>query len=75
MPSPFDPSPATLWTLSREDKRASCEVRFVPIGTEARVTRNDKILYARTFPSGDEALQWAEGERQEHLAKGWAAMG
>ena len=71
MPFPFDPAPCTLWTLTRDDKLASCEIRFVPIGVEARVKRNGKRLYARTFPNGDEALEWAEGERVEMLAKGW----
>lgn len=52
----FDPQPAHLWTLTRDDKRASCEVQFVPIGVEARVMRNGNLLYARTFSTGDEAL-------------------
>ena len=36
MPFPFDPAPTVLWTLSVDGKLASCEVRFVPIGVEAR---------------------------------------
>jgi hypothetical protein len=71
VPFPFDPSPVTLWTLINDGKLASCKVRFVPVGVEARVLTNGKLLYARTFPTGDEALQWAEDERQGHLAKGW----
>jgi hypothetical protein len=27
--------------------------------------RNGKLLYARTFPNGDDTLEWAEGERVE----------
>lgn len=71
MPFPLDPAPSTLWTLTRDDKIASCEVRFVPIGVEARVLRNGKLLYARTFPNGDDFLQWAERERKDHIEKGW----
>ena len=57
--------------MRRDEKVASCEVRFVPIGVEARVMRNGKLLYARTFPTADETLEWAEEERTSHLAKGW----
>ena len=71
MPFPFDRDPVTLWALTGEEKLASCEVRFVPIGVEGRVLRNGKLLYARTFPTGDETFEWAEDERKEHLAKGW----
>jgi hypothetical protein len=71
VPFPFDPAPATLWTLAREDKLASCEIAFVPTGAEARIVRNGKLLYARTFANGDDTLEWAEGERVEMLAKGW----
>ena len=63
MPFPIDGSPSTLWTLTGDDKLASCKVRFVPIGVEARV---------RTFPYGDEALKWAEEERRKLLANGCA---
>jgi hypothetical protein len=55
MSFPFDPAPVILWTLTREEKLASCDVRFVPIGVEARVLTNGKLLYARTFPTGDDA--------------------
>jgi hypothetical protein len=32
--------------------------------------RNGKLLYARTFPNGDDTLEWAEDERKDLLAKG-----
>lgn len=64
MPFPFDPAPATLWTLTLDDRFASCEVRFVPIGVEARILWNGRLLHARTFPNGDDwllgnPLEWA----------------
>lgn len=74
MPVPFDPSPAMLWTLTNGEKLASCEIAFVPIGVKATVTRNGKLLYARTFPTGDEALEWAAGEQKELLEKGWKTV-
>ena len=71
MPFPFDPAPATIWTLTADGKTASCELRFVPIGVEARVLVNGKLLYSRIFPTADESLAWTEEERKRHLAKGW----
>jgi hypothetical protein len=52
MPFPFDPSPSTLWTLHREGKVASCELRFVPLGNEVRMLRNGSVLMSRIFESG-----------------------
>ena len=74
MAHPFDPAPGLLWTLTKADMEASCDVRFVPIGVEARVKRNGKLLYARAFPKASETLEWAEGEKREHLENGWAAQ-
>jgi hypothetical protein len=71
MSYPFDASPATVWTLARECKVATCQIAFVPIGVEARILRDGKLLYARTFPNGDDTLEWAEEQRQGHLARGW----
>jgi len=71
VPFPFDPSPTTLWTLTDNEKVASCEVAFVPIGVPAKVMRNGELLYSRIFTSGDEGVAWAEEERKGHVAKGW----
>ena len=68
---PFDPAPATLWTLIRDDKRASCEIAFVPSGTEIRVMREGRLLFSRVFASGDEALKEAGEERERMMAAGW----
>ena len=74
VPFPFDPSPTILWTLTDDEKLASCEVAFVPIGVQARVLRNGELLYSRIFTSGDEAVAWAEEERKGHVAKGWTVI-
>jgi hypothetical protein len=66
--------PSMLWSLQMEDKLASCEIRFVPIGVEARVMRNGKLLYARTFKTGEEAMAWAEEERARMIAEGWVEI-
>jgi hypothetical protein len=72
VPFPFDPSPTILWTLTDDEKLASCEVAFVPIRVQTRVLRNGELLYSRIFTSGDEAVAWAEEERQKLLAQGWS---
>jgi hypothetical protein len=43
-----------------EERRRVPEFAFVPIGGEARVLRAEKLFYAGTFPSGDEAREWVE---------------
>jgi hypothetical protein len=68
----FDPSPSTLWPLHRDKKVASCEVTFVPIGSEVRMFRNESVLMSRIFPTGDEAPAWAEDERQRMLGHDWS---
>jgi hypothetical protein len=73
MPFPYDPSPSTLWTLHRDGKIASCDVRFVPIGSEVRMFRNESLLMSRIFRSGDEALAWAEEEQARLFNNGWTA--
>ena len=72
MPFPFDPSPSTLWTPHLDGKVASCELRFVPIGTEVRMFRNGSPLMSRIFSSGDEALGWAKEEYQRMVGAGWS---
>ena len=74
MTFPFDPSPATLWTLTNGEKLASCEVAFVPIGVKATVMRNGKLLYSRIFATGDEATAWAEEKRKGNIDKGWNTL-
>ena len=67
VPFPFDPSPSSLWTLHRNGKVASCELRFVPLGHEVRMLRNGSLLMSRIFPTEDEAPAWAEDEQQRML--------
>lgn len=71
-PFPFDPSTSTLWNLHRDGKVASCEVRFVPLGSEVWMLRNGSLLMSRIFESGEEALAWAEEERERVLVGGWS---
>jgi hypothetical protein len=41
----------------------------VAIGAKATVMRNGKLLCARTFPTSEEALQWANEEHRRLLAQ------
>jgi hypothetical protein len=72
VPFHFDPSPSTLWTLHRDGKVASCEVRFIPIGSEVRMLRNGALLMSRILENGEEALAWAEEERPRMLGHDWS---
>ena len=65
---------SVIWTLTFEDKCASCEIAFVPNGVEGSVLRNGRRLYSRVFPTGEETLEWAGGERKDLIAKGWVAL-
>jgi hypothetical protein len=58
---PFSLGPSS--TISSRSPRGS--------KVEARITRNGKLLYARTFANGDDTLEWAEDERVDLLVKGW----
>jgi hypothetical protein len=60
-----------LWSLHRDGKAASCEVRFVPQGTEVRMLRAGSLLMSRIFSSGKDALAWAEEEQERLVADGW----
>ena len=61
-----------LCTLHLDGKVASCDVRFVPLGTEVQMLRNGALLMSRIFESGEEALAWAEEERQRMLGHEWS---
>jgi hypothetical protein len=74
VPLPFDTSPSTLWTLHRDGKVASCEVGFVPLGSEVRMLRKGSLLMSRIFSTGDKALAWAEEERERLIDGGWLAQ-
>jgi hypothetical protein len=75
MAFPLDSSPATFWTLRKDGNTRSAEVRFVPIGVEVRILRNDGgLLYSRIFATGDEAVSWANEERDDLLGQGWTEL-
>lgn len=66
MTLPFDANPTRLWSIPVDGKLAWCYLRFVPIGIEIRIFRNESLLMSRIFSSAQEALAWAEEERHVH---------
>jgi hypothetical protein len=51
---------------------ASCDVRFVPLGSEVRMLRNGSLLASQIFFSGEKALAWAREEYQRMVGAGWS---
>jgi hypothetical protein len=56
-------NPNPLWKLRRDGHWVECVVRLAPLGIEVEILSNGSPLYSRVFPTGDEALAWAEEER------------
>jgi hypothetical protein len=54
-----------LWTLrDSEGHLIECIVRFAMGGVQVEIISNGSPLISRVFPSGDEAMAWAEEERE-----------
>lgn len=54
-----------LWTLRDSSARLiECVVRFAMGGVQVETLSNGSPLISRVFPSGDEAMAWAEEERE-----------
>lgn len=65
--------PTTIWTLRMITGRwVECVTRFVPNGIEVEIISDGSPIYSRVFPSGDEALAWANEEHRERETTGWA---
>jgi hypothetical protein len=44
----------------------------VPIGIEMRILRDEgALLMSRIFRNKEEALQWAEEQKEEWIGNGW----
>ena len=46
---------------------------MVPTGSDVRMLRNGSLLVSRIFPTGEEALAWAEEECTRLTESGWTA--
>ena len=56
--------PSTLWRLRKDGQWIDCAARLLPVGIEITVESNATLLYGRIFSTNDEALAFAEEERQ-----------
>ena len=55
---------STLWTLRKDGQWIECVARVLPVGIEIAVASGGALLYSRTFSTSEEALAFAEEERQ-----------
>lgn len=65
--------PSTLWTLRREGREITCQVRLESYGVEIDLVRDGALSVTRSFATGEEALEWAGRRRAKREAEGWAA--
>ena len=57
--------PSTLWRLRKDGQWIECAARLLAVGIEITVASNGALLYSRTFSTSDEAMAFAEDERQQ----------
>jgi hypothetical protein len=56
---------SVLWTVrDGRGRLIECIVRFAMGGVQVEILSDGFPLISRVFPSGDEALAWAEEERE-----------
>ena len=68
---PVQDQGTTLWTLMKDGREVTCQVRLVPYGIEVDIIHDGSTLITRTFETDAEALTWAERKREDREAQGW----
>ena len=63
--------PTRLWSLEREGREMSCEVKLVTYGIEVTLAHDGETFVTRVFETGEEALEWAATKRANREAAGW----
>jgi hypothetical protein len=66
-----DDTPTRIWTLTRDDEEAVCQVRLAPHGIEVDLLRKGKLVLTRVFETDEEAMAWARQKRATREAQGW----
>jgi hypothetical protein len=65
----------TLWTLTKDGKRFTCELRSLgKYGWECQFLEDDEFLDGRRFAMRSQAIEWADLERIEHEGEGWTHL-
>ena len=67
----MEDQPTPLWSLEREGRRLSCEVKLVPYGIEIILAQDGDAVVTRVFETGEEALAWAGKKKSDREAAGW----
>lgn len=67
----MEDQPTRLWSLEREGREMSCEVKLVTYGIEITLAHDGEAFVTRVFETGEEALDWAEKKRADREAAGW----
>ena len=81
VPAPVrKPTPGiVVWTLEKNRRRRSCELRMHgpngEWGVETQILNDGELLIGRRFDTDDLALQWAKVEREAHERRGWTQSG
>jgi hypothetical protein len=64
----------TLWALTKNGKRFTCELRsHGKYGWECQFLEDEELVDGRRFAMRSQAVDWANLERDEHQAEGWTA--
>ena len=70
----MDDEPTTLWSLERDGRVLSCQVKLVAYGIEIHLAYDGETTVTRVFETGEEALAWAEKKRGDREAAGWKTL-
>jgi hypothetical protein len=65
-------SAEVLWTLTKDGKRFTCELRsHGKYGWEVQFIEDAEFVDGRRFAMRSQAVEWATLEREEHEGDGW----
>lgn len=67
----IEDEPTTLWSLERDGRAVSCQVKLVTYGIEVFLATDGDPVITRVFETGEEALAWADKKRTDREAAGW----
>jgi hypothetical protein len=66
-----DTSTFTLWRLRSGENESRCVVSVTPVGLEAQMRLNGRLLYSQTLSCLDEVMAWAQVRGSEMVEHGW----
>jgi hypothetical protein len=67
-----EPSGELLWTLAKDGRRFTCELRsHGKYGWDCHFFEGAELIATSRFPMRAQAVEWANSEREEHEGEGW----